>query len=159
MFICCVDLSASLAEYRAGFNHCASNLTQELFTSGVPEDLRNTILTHLASTCQTVAAATENHLSSSIILPHSYTAVLPTRSVATATNVPISTFVRVPKFPTPPPSPSEKFAVHCQHQNNVFPRGKSNDICNLSKSNNLPGPNDSQIFNNFPSSLVWRPWS
>lgn len=86
----------SLAEFRAGFNQCASEVSQNLNVSPNSDHLREKLISHLASSCH------GNHPSSTFA-PASFPA---NPAVTTPT-------VWVP-YPSPPPSPTSQKAMYLQ---------------------------------------------
>ncbi|KAK3750173.1 hypothetical protein QZH41_015400, partial [Actinostola sp. cb2023] len=76
----------SLAEFRAGFNQCAAEVSKNLRASPNSDQLREKLMSHLASSC---------HGNHSTFAPASFPAT------------PVGTAVWVP-YPSPPPSPTSQ---------------------------------------------------
>ena len=76
----------SLAEFRAGFNQCAAEVSKNLSASPNSDQLREKLMSHLASSC---------HGNHSTFAPASFPAT------------PVGTAVWVP-YPSPPPSPTSQ---------------------------------------------------
>jgi len=89
----------SLAEYRAGFNQCVNEVNRNIMTSDGSDQLRETLLSHLASCC---------HGNATNRVATSHAPGIP----ATTPNFPAiaPNSVWVP-YPSPPPSPTRQSAV------------------------------------------------
>ena len=164
---------AAMAKYRAGFNECATKVSQFLITAdSISVPVRTQLLSHLASSCQNpkelhyqppsevlLSRQPQNHTPLS-----SFPAISP---AAGAANVALTdnNLCATSKFPSPPSSP-----LHNQERKLLpFPPTMPSSMPPFVLSNGIPAlilsndavqlvpftlPNTSTTFD----SSVWRPW-
>jgi len=99
LFILKLSDPKSLAEYRAGFNQCVNEVNRNIMTSDGSDQLRETLLSHLASCCHGNATnrVATSHAPGIPATTPSFPAIAPNA-------------VWVP-YPSPPPSPTRQSAV------------------------------------------------
>ncbi|XP_068713548.1 transcription factor HES-1-like [Montipora capricornis] len=91
--------SKSLAEYRAGFNQCANEVRTNILTAEGSDQLKETLLNHLASCC---------HSNVNNRVATSHTAGIPAMTPSFPAISPSAVWV---PYPSPPPSPQSKSAI------------------------------------------------
>lgn len=169
-FFSSTEDAAAFAKYRAGFNECATKVSQFLMTAdNLTVPVRTQLLSHLASTCQQQKDPhhTPNDLSVSrqqALATPSFPAISP----AVGANTAFTDGSMATKFPSPPSSP-----LHNNQERKLlpFPTTMSPSVSPFVLSNGIPAlilPNDTAVqllpltlpasaSTAFDTSL-WRPW-
>ncbi|KXJ25595.1 transcription factor HES-1 [Exaiptasia diaphana] len=136
----------SLAEFRAGFNQCANEVSKNLSSSPNSDHVREKLMSHLASSCHS------NHPSSTF--PH---ASFPANSAGTPT-------VWVP-YPSPPPSPTSQNALYLQgpvaiQREPIPPISPVSPVQLVSPQTKLNSPCESTVKATASTKkpALWRPW-
>ena len=138
----------SLAEYRAGFNQCVNEVNRNITTNDGSDQLREKLLSHLASCYHgnaTNRVATSHAPGIPAITPN-FPAIAPNA-------------VWVP-YPSPPPSPTSKSAVFIpltspvQSEMPRIPSPVSPSTTRAQRISYLPATSPSAT----TKTALWRPW-
>jgi len=89
----------SLADYRAGFNQCANEVNRNIMTSDGNDELREKLLSHLASCC---------HGNATSRVATSHAPGIPATTTSFPAIVPNAVWI---PYPSPPPSPTRQSTV------------------------------------------------
>lgn len=138
----------SLADFRAGFNQCANEVNRNIMTSEGSDQLREKLLSHLASCCHGNATnrVATSHAPGIPAMTPSFPAIAPNA-------------VWIP-YPSPPPSPTSKSAVFIPVANPVqtqmprIPSPISPSATQAEKINLSPASSPSVT----TKTALWRPW-
>lgn len=132
----------SLAEFRAGFNQCANEVSKNLSSSPNSDHVREKLISHLATSCH------GNHPSSTF----SHAPSFPANSAGTPT-------VWVP-YPSPPPSPTSQNTVYLQGAVAVSPISPVSPVQLVSPQTKFNSPCESTVKTTASTKkpALWRPW-
>ncbi|KAL9959844.1 hypothetical protein ACROYT_G033204 [Oculina patagonica] len=138
----------TLADYRAGFNQCANEVNRNIMTSEGSDQLREKLLSHLASYCHGNATSrvATSHAPGIPAMTPSFPAVAPNA-------------VWIP-YPSPPPSPTSKSAVFIPVTSPVqtemprIPSPVSPSAAHGQKVSVTPASSPSAT----TKTPLWRPW-
>ncbi|KAL9959853.1 hypothetical protein ACROYT_G033214 [Oculina patagonica] len=145
---CCTEDPKSLAEYRAGFNQCANEVNRNIMTSEGSDQLREKLLSHLASYCHGNATSrvATSHAPGIPAMTPSFPAMAPNA-------------VWIP-YPSPPPSPTGQSAVSIPVTSPVqtemprIPSPVSPSFAHGQKVSFSPASSPSAT----TKTSLWRPW-
>ena len=138
----------SLADYRAGFNQCVNEVNRNITTSDGSDQLREKLLSHLASCCHGNATnrVATSHAPGIPAMTPSFPAIAPNA-------------VWIP-YPSPPPSPTSKSAVFIPLTSSVqsemprIPSPVSPSTSRAQRVSFMPASSPSAT----TKTALWRPW-
>lgn len=134
-------IAATIAEYRAGFNHCAQEVTKNLIDTPGSENLRTNLMNHLALCCQGNTTKTLPVSSTSQRLP------IDNRS-------PLSPVGSMWVYPSPPPSP---LCMSPPVSPTLSP-GISHSISTAQATSISPEEHQNATQKHSSVNRFWRPW-
>jgi hypothetical protein len=131
----------SLAEFRAGFNQCATEVSKNLSASDSSDHLREKLMSHLASNCH-------GNRVNSTFAPVSF----PANTTTTTVWVP---------YPSPPPSPTTQNAMYLTGTV-AMPRDSTSPMSPVSPVQAIPQLKTADNLVKRPvitkKPALWRPW-
>lgn len=129
----------SLAEFRAGYNQCAAEVSKNLSASDSSDHLREKLMSHLASNCH------GNRVNSTFAPPS-----FPANTATTTVWVP---------YPSPPPSPTSQNTMYLAGTVGV-PRDSSSLMSPVSPVQTIPQVKTELVKRPVATKkpALWRPW-